>query len=102
MVISVLCTICFSKLAVVHDWDTVKEKKYFFSVQVLFFYIHNPHGAVVVGRKTHFVPGRVFEPSHICVKCFPPPSLPPVHEPRRRGIVLHTVPPKSSNRITAH
>lgn len=75
-----LCTICFSKfcfiaffyaiisLVAAHDWDTVKEKKYFFSVQVLFFY--NPHGAVVVGRKPHFVPGRVFEPSHICINCF--------------------------------
>lgn len=46
------CVIAFLNatisLLAVRDWDTGKEKKYFFSVQVFF---NNPHGAVGVGRK---------------------------------------------------
>lgn len=45
-----------------------KGKEVFLFSASSFFY--NPHGAVVVGRKPHFVPGRVFEPSHICINCF--------------------------------
>lgn len=53
--ITSFCVIAFLyatiSLVAVRDWDTGKEKKYFFSVQVFFFFLNNPHGAVGVGRK---------------------------------------------------
>lgn len=59
-ILSKFCVIAFPhatiSLAAVCDWDTVKEKKYFFSVQVLFLI---PTEQLELVDKIHFVLGCI-------------------------------------------